>query len=104
VKLFAADMEVAEDIIGSQTYDVVLCCGVLMYVNESIAEKVLRTMFASAAHVVSLICLAPPERDRRTGLVRASDGAFIHHMDPMIRKAGGTCGFLELDWHEHLGL
>ena len=89
VKLFAADMEAAEDIIGSRSYDVVLCCGVLMYVNESIARKVMRTMFARAARVVGLICLAPPETKEPRGVVRASDGAFVHQMGPMIREAGG---------------
>ena len=90
VRLFAADMESAEHIIGSETYDVVLCCGVLMYVNESIAEKVVRLMFARAARLVGLVCLAPPEGERRVHRVRASDGAFIHDMDPLIRKAGGN--------------
>jgi SAM-dependent methyltransferase len=87
VKLFAADMETAENIIGSETYDVVLCCGVLMYVNTSIAERVVRMMFARAARLVGLICLAPLKGQ---GGVRASDGAFVHDMDPLIDKAGGN--------------
>jgi SAM-dependent methyltransferase len=86
VKLFAADMEMTETIIGSETYDVVLCCGVLMYVNPIIAEKVVRMMFARAVRLVGLICLAP--LDGQHG-VRASDGAFVHEMDSMIDKAGG---------------
>ena len=65
MRLFAADMETAEHVIGSETYDVVLCCGVLMYVNASIAEKVVRLMFARAARLVGLICLAPPEGERK---------------------------------------
>ncbi|HEY1496480.1 MAG TPA: class I SAM-dependent methyltransferase [Candidatus Solibacter sp.] len=89
VRLFAADMEAAEHVIGSEAYDVVLCCGVLMYVNESIAEKVVRLMFARAARLIGLICLAPPEGERGRQGVRASDGAFIHDMDLLIRKAGG---------------
>jgi SAM-dependent methyltransferase len=90
VRLFAADMEAAESIIGNQAYDVVLCCGVLMYVNESIAEKVVRLMFARAARLIGLICLAPPQGKRGRHGVRASDGAFIHDLDPLIRKAGGN--------------
>jgi 2-polyprenyl-3-methyl-5-hydroxy-6-metoxy-1,4-benzoquinol methylase len=86
VKLFAADMEASETIIGSETYDVVLCCGVLMYVNPDIAEKVVRMMFARVVRLVGLICLAPV--NGRHG-VRASDGAFVHDMDPLIHKAGG---------------
>jgi SAM-dependent methyltransferase len=87
VKLFAADMETAESTIGSKTYDVVLCCGVLMYVNASIAEKVVRMMFARAVHLVGLICLAPLEG--QCG-VRTTDGAFVHDMHPLIDKAGGN--------------
>jgi SAM-dependent methyltransferase len=87
VKLFAADMETAEKTIGSETYDVVLCCGVLMYVNTSIAEQVVRMMFARAVRLVGLICLAPLKGQRN---VRESDGAFVHDMDPLIEKAGGN--------------
>jgi SAM-dependent methyltransferase len=90
VRLFVADMEAAEKVIGSETYDVVLCCGVLMYVNESIAGKVVRLMFARVARLVGLICLAPSEGERGRYGVRASDGAFIHDMDPLIREAGGN--------------
>ena len=43
VQLFAADLDDAERVmcsqIGGGNYDLVLCCGVLMYVNESTAEK-----------------------------------------------------------------
>jgi len=30
-EIIPADMEAAENIIGSETYDVILCCGVLMF-------------------------------------------------------------------------
>ena len=89
VKLFAAEMETAEHVIGGQVYDVVLCCGVLMYVNESIAEKVIRDMFSRARFLVGLICLAPLETASARSVMRALDGAFIHNMDLLIRRAGG---------------
>jgi SAM-dependent methyltransferase len=95
VKLFAADLEAAEHIIGN-AYDVVLCCGVLMYVDKHIAERAIRTMFSRAAHVVGLICLAAQDSQGRSSAVRASDGAFVHDMDPMIRRAGGRV--LSRDW------
>jgi hypothetical protein len=63
-----------------------LCCGVLMYVNTSIAEKVARMIFARAVRLVGLICLAPLKGQHG---VRASDGVFVHDMDPLIDKAGG---------------
>jgi SAM-dependent methyltransferase len=86
VKLFAADMEMPEKIIGGGIYDVVLCCGVLMYVNPIIAERVVRMMFSRAVRLVGLICLAPLKGQH--GL-RESDGAFVHDMDSMIDRAGG---------------
>ena len=88
VKLFTADMEAAEHVMGD-AYDVVLCCGVLMYVTGSIAEKVARTMFSRASRLVGLICLAPREGHAGPSSVRASDGAFVHDMEPIIRRAGG---------------
>jgi len=91
VKLFAADMTHTDRIMADQIYDVVLCCGVLMYVNEGTAEQVVRTMFSHACHLVAMVCLAPPEGQIASGrsVMRALDGAFIHDMDRMIRLAGG---------------
>ncbi len=94
VKLFAADMEAAEHVMGGNVYDLVLCCGVLMYVNENIAQKVLRAMFSHADCLVGLICLAPPDPLGQLQM-RASDGAFIHDMDKLIRVAGGAVLFSE---------
>ena len=89
VKLFAADMHATERIMGSHNYDLVLCCGVLMYVDESTAERVVRVMFSRAKRLVGLICLAPAGDSPAQSESRRSDGAFIHNMDVMIRKAGG---------------
>jgi len=89
VRLFAADMEATERVMGSQSYDLVICCGVLMYVNESTAERVVQAMLAHADRLVGLICLAP-SGDLELSEMRASDGAFIHNMDLMIRRAGGS--------------
>jgi len=94
VRLFAADMESAEHILSRWKYDLVLCCGVLMYVNEAIAEKVVRAMFTGADRLVGLICLAPP-RHGWCG-VREYDGAFIHDVDQMIQRAGGSV--VSSDW------
>jgi len=94
VRLFAADIESADHILSRWKYDLVLCCGVLMYVNERIAERVVRAMFAGAGRLVGLICLAPP-RHGWSG-TRDYDGAFIHDVDQMIRRAGGSV--VSSDW------
>ena len=94
VKLFAVDMSLAGNTMGDQLYDVVLCCGVLMYVNNAKAESVIQAMFSHARHLVGLICLAPPESEAAgkpaSPQPRESDGAYIHDVTRMIRQAGGT--------------
>lgn len=87
VRLFAADMLAADRIMGARMYDLVLCCGVLMYVNAASAQAVIRSMLAHASRLIGLICLAAP--DSTVSAVRGSDGAFVHHVEHMIRSAGG---------------
>jgi SAM-dependent methyltransferase len=89
VRLFAADMAASGRVMGSQNYDLVLCCGVLMYANETIAEEVLRAMLSHTDRLVGLICLAP-EGDHARSRMRSSDGAFIHNVDKLISGAGGA--------------
>ena len=95
VQLSTADIEATESVMGTQNYDLVLCCGVLMYVNESTAEKALRAMLTHADCLVGLICLAPPGELGRSE-TRAYDGAFVHNMDKLIRGAGGAV--VSSDW------
>jgi 2-polyprenyl-3-methyl-5-hydroxy-6-metoxy-1,4-benzoquinol methylase len=92
VRLFEADLTGTADLMGGRQYDLVLCCGVLMYVNEETAQNALRAMFDHCQGLVGLICLAQRE-NRRPGAaieVRTSDGAYVHDVPRMIRDAGGT--------------
>jgi hypothetical protein len=92
VKLFAADMAATGRIMHNEPYDVVLCCGALMYVNEETAEHVVRIMFSRAARLVGIICLAGSANaagSRGRSVTRSQDGAFIHDVGRMIRGAGG---------------
>jgi SAM-dependent methyltransferase len=92
VKLHLTDMAAAEDVMGNRIYDVVICCGALMYVNESRAAHVVRTMLLHSGHLVGLICLAQTGQghaSRQRSETRVSDGAFIHDVDGMIHRAGG---------------
>jgi SAM-dependent methyltransferase len=92
VRLFAADMDDTERIMGERSYDLVLCCGVLMYVSESAARRLVRTMLAHTRRMVGLICLAPPEGERSgsaASQVRQADGTFIHDVARMIGEADG---------------
>jgi hypothetical protein len=92
VKLFAGDMAMAEQVMGNQFYDLILCCGVLMYVNEATAQEVVRAMFRHSTCLVGIICLADPDCHKAApsrSITRSQDGAFIHDVDEMVRRAGG---------------
>jgi hypothetical protein len=96
VRLFEADMLSADEIMGDRMYDVVICCGTLMYVNERAARTILQAIFSHASRAVGLICLAPTGGDPTRSEVRASDGAFVHPVARMIGEAGG--GLVSSEW------
>lgn len=90
VQLFVGDMTAARGFIGDRNYDVILCCGVLMYGDEAAAYEVVRTMIARATRLVGIITLADASvASLRRSIVRPTDGAFIHDVDGMIERAGG---------------
>jgi SAM-dependent methyltransferase len=92
VELTAADMTEADRVMGGQAYDVVLCCGVLMYLDEIRAAQVVKTLIAHTRFVTALIGLANPDMDNsrlERSEVRPSDGAFIHNLHRMLQDAGG---------------
>lgn len=92
VKLFVADMAATGRFIGNRGYDLILCCGVLMYGDEQCAYEVVRTMLRSAKRLVGIISLAEHPNFRTPAgrsLARSSDGAFVHDVARMIHRAGG---------------
>jgi SAM-dependent methyltransferase len=92
VKLFVGDMTAADGFIGDRSYDLLLCCGVLMYGDEDAAYNVVRIMLSTAKRLVGIISLAHPANRRMAGgksVTRPSDGAFIHDVKRMIHRAGG---------------
>jgi len=93
VKLFEADVTRAGEVMGDELYDLVICCGVLMYLNEANARTALQAMFAHSRRLVGLICLAHASAMRASAAsaeVRESDGGYVHDMHRMIVEAGGT--------------
>ena len=74
------------------SFDVVVCTGVLMYLNEDRAADAVRVMLGHARVMVALAGLAHPRVDNadldRSDL-RPSDQTFIHNLDRMVRQAGG---------------
>jgi SAM-dependent methyltransferase len=93
VKLFVGDMSVAGRFIGGRSYDVILCCGVLMYGNEASAYETVRVMLSSANHLVGIISLADQTNEGSAigrSVTRPSDGAFVHDVHQMVQRAGGA--------------
>jgi SAM-dependent methyltransferase len=92
VQIAAADMAHLSAVLGERRFDVILCAGVLMYLQRAAAAEVVRVMLRHAGRVVALAGLAHPERDNGEldeSDVRRRDGTFIHNFDAMVRQGGG---------------
>jgi SAM-dependent methyltransferase len=93
IRLTCADMANLEQIIDERKYDVVLCAGVLTYVNERTATDLVRAMLNHCNRLVAIKGIAHPVLDNGelgNSYTRRSDGAFIHNFDAMVKEAGGS--------------
>lgn len=96
IHLFHADMSELESIMNGSKYDIVLCAAVLVYLNESAASDVVRTMFNHCNSLVAIYSIAHPSIDNSKlehSETRSSDGVFYHNIDSMVRNAGGKIVF-----------
>jgi SAM-dependent methyltransferase len=92
VRLSLGDMEELSNFIGGKAYDVIVCSGVLMYLNEQTATKVVRDMLRYTHIMLAISGPAHPSADNcqlQHSVPRVHDGAFIHNVDDMVKKAGG---------------
>lgn len=74
-------------------YDVVVCAGVLMYLTAGEAERVVGAVLRHTRTVAAFAGLAHPEADNASldrSVLRARDGTWIHNIDAMIQRWGGT--------------
>ena len=93
VRLHEGDMASLERVTGARRYDVVLCAGVLMYLREDAAAAVVAAMLARTSRVLALAGLAHPDADNAelaASARRERDGTWIHNLDAMVARAGGT--------------
>lgn len=93
VRLARGDMAELDTLLGGTTYDVVLCAGTLMYLNERAASAVVDSMVRRTKRLLVLSGPANPDRDNREmdgSGVRARDHSFVHNLDAMVEAAGGT--------------
>ncbi|MCA1648470.1 MAG: class I SAM-dependent methyltransferase [Chloroflexi bacterium] len=96
VRLIAADMANLEPVLGDERYDLILCAGALLYLEQDVAAQLVATMLRHANVLVAMAGLAHPHVDN-AGLthsaMRTSDCTFIHNLDAMVRDASGTVVF-----------
>lgn len=91
VTIECGDMSELERLLGGKKYDLMVCTGVLMYLNEAAAAQVVATMLQHG-RLVALAGLAHPRIDNallRHSDVRTSDKSFIHNLDRMVVDRGG---------------
>jgi len=92
VKIFKQDMKNIERILHGENYDIMICTGVLMYLNEIDASRVVKTMLDHTNILVAISGLANPDMDNNKlqhSIFRENDNSLIHNIDAMINCAGG---------------
>ena len=96
IELVAGDVSELDRLMGETEYDVVLCCGVLMYLDEDAAARAVKVMLGQTRRLLGLITLADPCADNAqltSSYVRSEDMGFVHNVDRMVCQAGGHVVF-----------
>jgi len=93
IRLVAGDMEQIDTLVGPRRFDVVLAAGVLSYLNEADAFKVVSQMLARTGRILALAGLACV-RENNNGLDASElspshDGQWVHNFEAMVVRAGG---------------
>jgi len=93
VDLFRGDMESMGELLGNESYDVVLGSGILLYLDESSAWQMVAKMLSHTNGLLSITALAHPATDNsrlERSVPRERDGTWVHNVDRMITDAGGN--------------
>jgi SAM-dependent methyltransferase len=91
VVLECGDTRELERWLGGKTYDLIVCTGVLMYLNQSAADEAIATMLRHG-RLLAMAGLAHARFDNATlhhSDVRTSDRTFVHNFDRMVTDHGG---------------
>jgi len=89
-------MQDLENIIRNKTYDIVICTGVLMYLDEPAASKVVGSILTHANILAAMSCPALPgvnSVDLKQSIVRESDSAYIHNILSLVNDNSGEVIF-----------
>jgi SAM-dependent methyltransferase len=93
VVLRCADMGNLPALLEGKTYDVIVCTGVLLYLDATEALAVVRAMLQHCGTMLALSGPAYPKYDNaefERVCIRAADGVTIHNLDALVKAAGGS--------------
>jgi SAM-dependent methyltransferase len=93
VVLRAGDMEQLDALVGPRQFDITLAAGVLSYLNEDDAARLVDQLLARTRNLLVLAGLACLERNNngltRSPLSPGHAGQWIHNFEALVRRAGG---------------
>ena len=96
INLIESDMSEIDLLLGKRKFDLILCTGVLLYLNENVAKDVVRSMLKHCNKLLVIKELAHPTVDNSKlehSEFRQTDKTFIHNIDRMISASGGKVFF-----------
>lgn len=95
IQITCTDMASLDTLLEDKRFDLFLCAGVLRYLNQADASKVVSSMLHHAEKLVVIAGCAHPVVDNATldSSVLDEDGTLIHNIDAMIEEAGGKVHF-----------
>ncbi len=92
VCLRSGDIVDLELLTGHDRFDVIFCCGTLLYLEERSAAELVVKMLEHADKVLVLSGLAWKDCDNRElphSMLRHHDHTWYHNLDAMVEQAGG---------------
>jgi SAM-dependent methyltransferase len=99
VNLIHGNMENLADLVGSDRFDVVVCTGVLMYLNEEPATAMVDSLLKHTNQILGIAGVAhpvTPNSKLEHSITRDWDQAFTHNIESMVGKAGGS--LIKVSW------
>jgi cyclopropane fatty-acyl-phospholipid synthase-like methyltransferase len=93
VKLVAGDMEELDTLVGPVAFDVTMAAGVLSYLNEEDAARMVSRLLGRTTKVLALAGLACIHQNNnqltRSELSANHPGQWIHNFEALVTNAGG---------------
>lgn len=91
VRLMEGDMEELDRLVGYYNFDFTFAAGVLSYLDEIDAGKVISEMLRRTNKILAFVGLASKSMDNKKleHSQPRSDGQWIHNFDAMVENAGG---------------